>query len=58
MTEEVHEIPLDVVDNRLKQWEDLQTWWGNNFHLPPAEGDVLIHADDHKRAPKNLTLPD
>lgn len=51
MRKKVHEIPMDVVDNRLKQWEDLKTWWTTRFAYPPSEGDVLIRADDHKQLP-------
>jgi hypothetical protein len=54
MLKKVHEIPMDVVDNRLKQWADLQNWWKNNFLLPPAEGDILIRSDDHKLLPDKL----
>ena len=46
MRKKVWEIPLDVVDNRLLQWNDLQAWWDANFDVPPAEGDVLFRADD------------
>ena len=54
MLKKVHEIPLDVIDNRLLQWQDLQSWWKANFALPPAEGDVLIRADDDKQLPPAL----
>lgn len=54
MRKMVHEIPQDVVDNRVKQWEDLQAWWKDNFGLPPAEGDILIRSDDDKFLPPDL----
>lgn len=37
----VHEIPIDVVDNRLKQWEDLHAWYRVHYGADPPTGEVI-----------------